>query len=210
MRHIEVRRGAERIDYHGVDIRFREGLYRRDDWSSLQLGDLTEGLPCLESDQFDVVICEQVLEHVAELDVAIAALARVLRPGGLLIVGVPIFPPGVDQVRKHLVPVWDRMAGVQKKRGHVQAFTKRTFVRALCRHADVEVRAVRGFRIVSGGMLRGLENYRWWWRLSRAAGALVPSLAIEIQVLAVKRGGAGPEGLESVAWEGALVGAGAD
>ena len=39
--------------------------------------------------QFDVVVCWTVLEHLANPRAALANIARTLRPGGLLIVGVP-------------------------------------------------------------------------------------------------------------------------
>lgn len=45
----------------------------------------------LDSDWADVVLCLEVFEHLpeAETDAALVTIARVLRPGGLLIVGVP-------------------------------------------------------------------------------------------------------------------------
>lgn len=50
--------------------------------------DLTDtGLP---SGTFDMVICSHVLEHIERDDLAIAEMARVLRPGGRLVVMVPV------------------------------------------------------------------------------------------------------------------------
>ena len=46
--------------------------------------------------------------------------------------------------------------------------------------------AVRGFRIISGGLLRPLENYRWWWRFNRRLGELLPAACIEAQIIARK------------------------
>lgn len=45
----------------------------------------------LDSDWADAVLCLEVFEHLpeAETDAALLTIARVLRPGGLLIVGVP-------------------------------------------------------------------------------------------------------------------------
>jgi len=40
-------------------------------------------------DRFDVVLCNHVIEHVPDATRALAELSRVLRPGGLLILGVP-------------------------------------------------------------------------------------------------------------------------
>jgi len=40
-------------------------------------------------DEFDAVLCTQVLEHVADLDQIIGEIAKCLKPGGTLIVAVP-------------------------------------------------------------------------------------------------------------------------
>ena len=187
MRYIERQPGAERIEFHGIDLKLQPTIYNPSKWASLQDGDLLEGFPQLESHRFDVVICEQVLEHLPRVDTAIATLCRVLKPGGTLIVGVPIFPPGVHLIRRHAVPVWDRIVGTKKVRGHLQAFSLGSFTKALKRNGDITVRSARGFRILSGGILRPLENRRWWWQLGRFTGRLAPSLCTEIQVVAEKR-----------------------
>ncbi len=54
----------------GLDIRYDVGV--------------GEALP-YDDDAFDVVVCVDVLEHVADLDRVIAEVARVLRPGGVFV-----------------------------------------------------------------------------------------------------------------------------
>ena len=46
--------------------------------------------------QFDVVLCNHVLEHVASDFKAMSELSRVLKPGGWAILQVPFFPPVPD------------------------------------------------------------------------------------------------------------------
>jgi len=188
MRYIEVHPGSEHIQFHGVDL-FPRGMHRiyKPDLWRLHRADLELGLHNVESNAYDVVVCEQVLEHLHDCDTAVAELVRVLRPGGLLVVGVPIFAFGAHLVRKHLVPRLDRWLGVKKIRGHVQAFSKRTFVKLLEATGELEVEGVRGFRFISGGPLRPLEYCRWWWQLNRRLGAIFPSLCVEMQVLARKK-----------------------
>lgn len=187
MRYIEQQTGAERVEFHGVDVRLEPTLYRPSKWASVQQGNLLEGLPSLPDNQFDVVLCEQVLEHLPTVDVALSTLTRVLKPGGTLIVGVPIFLSGLHLVRKHLVPRWDRLVGTKKIRGHLQAFSRQSFLAELRQHCNVELQEVRGFRVISGGPFRPLENCRWWWRFGREVGRLAPGICTEIQVVAVKR-----------------------
>lgn len=187
MRHIETHDELGTVEYHGVDLKVHPALYNPPRWTRLYEADLLQGLPFLQSNQFDVVICEQVLEHLTEVRTPLVELHRVLRPGGLLILGVPIFSPGLDQIRKHLVPVVDRLVGRRKPRGHVQAFSRGSFLRTIRRACgDVEFLETRGFRILSGGLLRPLENARWWWQLNCWLGRTVPGLCTELQVLATK------------------------
>lgn len=188
MRYIEPHPGSEHVSYHGADLfpRGMERVYKQQQWK-LNRVDLEQGLTGIASNRYDVVVCEQVLEHLQNCELAMSELVRVLRPGGLLVVGVPIFPLGAHLVRRHVVPHLDRWLGVKKVRGHVQAFSKRSFLQMLGNAGDLEVEQVRGFRFVSGGPLRPLEYCRWWWQVNRRLGRLAPSLCTEIQVLARKR-----------------------
>ena len=150
------------------------------------VGDLMDGYPQIESGTYDVVLCEQVLEHLPRLDVAIATLERVLRPGGRLIVGVPIFLPPLAYLRRHLVPRMDEMFRPDLVRGHVQAFSAASFLAAMGAHSRLRLLEIRGFRIISGGLLKPLENHRWWWRFNRRLGKLIPAACIEIQAIMEK------------------------
>jgi SAM-dependent methyltransferase len=50
-----------------------------------------------EADEFDVILCLNVLEHVFDFRPAFANLHRALRPGGTLVVFVPVFYPLHDE-----------------------------------------------------------------------------------------------------------------
>ncbi|WP_254513747.1 class I SAM-dependent methyltransferase [Anatilimnocola floriformis] len=188
-RYCEIHPGNEHLSYHGVDIfpKGKEFVYKSADWKLHHI-DLSTGLPELKTAAYDIVVCEQVLEHLHDPQLALREIERVLKPGGRMVVGVPIFLEGLHLIRKHLVPVYDRVVKTPP-RGHVQAWSKRTFmrmVRQTCPHIKVET--TRGFRILSGGVLRPLEYQRWWWQLNRRVGAMVPGLCTEIQMIAQKPG----------------------
>jgi len=72
---------------------------------------------------------------------------------------------------------------------HQQAFSLASFRRLLRRYPQLEPVTERGFRIVSGGLLRPLDNYRWWWQLNRRLGARLPALCIEAQLILRKSPG---------------------
>jgi len=192
-RYIEAHAGWQYIDFCAVDIfpRGKEFVYKHDKWK-LHNFNLLEGMPSLPSDFFDVVICEQVLEHLTDVQPAIRDMVRVLKPDGLLVVGVPIFPQGIHLLRKHVVPITDRLFRVKKIRRHVQAWSLRSFLRDFQRVANVSIQQRRGFRIVSGGVLRPLEFTRWWWKLNLGVGSIVPGLCTEVQILCRKPGSNAP------------------
>jgi SAM-dependent methyltransferase len=186
-RYLEAYPGLPAIRFFGVD-RFSHGqdyVYKHEEWTLYQ-ADLEQGLAFLASAGYDVVICEQVLEHLHDSQTLIAELERVLAPGGLLIVGVPVFWPGLELLRRGLLPLFDALTRRKKPRAHAQSFSKSSFLRLFGSVARLPVLEVRGFRFFSGSLLRWLEHFRWWWRLNRFLGRLLPALCTEIQVLAKK------------------------
>lgn len=69
-----VNRGSVRADEHGVRLDLRTGN--------------AESLPFAHS-SFDLVVLDNVLEHVADRDRTLAEIHRVLKPGGLLYLVTP-------------------------------------------------------------------------------------------------------------------------
>jgi 2-polyprenyl-3-methyl-5-hydroxy-6-metoxy-1,4-benzoquinol methylase len=180
-RHLEPRPHCAAIEISATDIEI-ETIYRRERYASIVVDDLMAGNPNTPSNAFDVVVCEQVLEHLPRVDLAIAALERVAKPGGRVCVGVPIFLPPLAALRHAWVQaslVWRP----EKKWSHIQTFSQRSFLRQIARHSNLELVETRGFRVISGGPLRPLEHHRWWWRLNRLVGALAPWACIEIQAI---------------------------
>ncbi len=185
LRYLESRPTFSHLVISATDVSRFTG-YKSELYHQKFVGDLREGYPEIPSDAYDVVVCEQVLEHLDTLDTAIATLERVLKPGGRLIVGVPIFIPPLHLLRKHAVPRLDRLAGRRQGRGHLQAFSLASFVREMRRCSSLILLETRGFRVISGGVLQPLEHFRWWWRLNRAIGEWVPALCIEMQAVMEK------------------------
>jgi SAM-dependent methyltransferase len=61
----------------------------------LRVGDLTA--LDIADDQFDLIVCFEVIEHFEDPDIVLDELARVLAPGGALLVSSPnrgVYPPG--------------------------------------------------------------------------------------------------------------------
>ena len=66
-----------------------DALAKNDYIDEAIVGDVETHL--LPAEKFDVVLCWTVLEHVADPGRAVSNMAAALRPGGLLVVGVPNF-----------------------------------------------------------------------------------------------------------------------
>ena len=186
-----IKNDTSLIRYSGIDLpnKDRNRIHGHNDWIIYPL-DLNEGLEKhleVPEKYFDIVICEQVLEHLLYPQKTLRDIYRLLKPGGTLILGVPSFVPPLHLARKHIVPVLDRIFKVKKIRGHIQAWCKHSFIKDIKTNCPgVQIERVRGFRIISGGILAFLENYRWYWQLNRFIGRIVPSLCIEIQVVCTK------------------------
>lgn len=183
LRYVEPLGVADRVQWFGVDLdpRLPERLHRRAAWRAA-LADVSRGLPFRDA-AFDVVLCEQVMEHLDEPAALVGEIARVLRPGGLLVAGVPTFPPVVAGVRDLAAKLVSR-DDAKHGHGHVRTFTAPSFRRLLTARGGFEVLSVRGFRSASGGVLSPLEDLRWWWRVNRAVFGALPWFAAEVQVVA--------------------------
>jgi 2-polyprenyl-3-methyl-5-hydroxy-6-metoxy-1,4-benzoquinol methylase len=189
LRHLEHRPHFSSIRLSGTDISTYD-LYRKDLYQEVFVSDLMAGQVEVPSNAYDVVVCEQVLEHLERLDLAIASLERVLKPGGRLIVGVPIFVSLLAFLRRTYVAA-TLIVDPAKKWSHIQSFSLRTFRRIMKQHSTLRYVKVRGFRIASEGLLMPLENYRWWWKLNRRIGEAIPFACIEVQAIFSKNPGGG-------------------
>lgn len=57
------------------------------------------GVPELEGDCFDVVICSDVLEHLVDVFAAFREMTRILKPGGRLVLNTPNFAKVKNRIR---------------------------------------------------------------------------------------------------------------
>lgn len=185
-RHLEPRPHFDRIRLFGTDVRTHADS-RTHHYSKIFMSDLMSGQPEVPTEGFDVVVCEQVLEHLERLDLAIGALERALKPNGHLIVGVPIFIGPLAYLRRQYVRL-SQILAPERHWSHVQSFSLASFLATMRNYSSLEFVGARGFRIVSEGLVAPLENYRWWWRLNRSVGAIVPWACTEIQAIFVKGG----------------------
>jgi SAM-dependent methyltransferase len=122
------------------------------EYASLMYPDFDIGAPVEERGRFDVVICEQVLEHVPNPWTAAANLRELAAPGGHVIVSSPFL------IRIHELPAYDMR--------DYWRFTPRG-LRTLLEAAGLEVPVMSswGNRDCIVGNFDGWPAYRWWHSL---------------------------------------------
>jgi len=95
---------------------------------------------------FDRVIASEVLEHIPHDELAMAELARVLRPGGTIAVTVPRFGP--ELLNWALSDEYHNVPG-----GHVRIYRRRILEQRL---------AAAGLRVSGHHYAHGLHSPYWW------------------------------------------------
>lgn len=106
---------AAGMTYIGLDTQSQEGVDT--DYLCAIDGVLPDAL--LAENGFDLVVCTEVLEHVADWPAAWANLTRLLAPGGALIFSAPFFYPLHEEPfdffrpTKHAVKHWAERAGLE-------------------------------------------------------------------------------------------------
>jgi SAM-dependent methyltransferase len=136
------------------------------EYTSLMYPDFDICAPVAEPGRFDVVICEQVLEHVPDPFQAAGNLRELCAPGGRVIVSTPFL------IRIHELPMFDMR--------DYWRFTPRG-LRTLLERSGLEVDEVAswGNRDCVTGNLDRWPAYRWWHSLRNE-----PDLPVQVWAFA--------------------------
>ncbi len=90
----------DRFELQGIDIDplRKDDVYGGNPWHVMQ-GDAEQPLAFADA-SLDVVVCEQLLEHLNAPHSLISEVHRVLKPDGLFVCGVPTFVEPVARLRR--------------------------------------------------------------------------------------------------------------
>lgn len=130
------------------------------------------------ADTFDVAVASHVLEHLYHPQRAMRRIWRVLKPGGLMIVGLPMHPRWLSalcNLKHRFFP--------EPKGGH-QWFFARHSLEAF--FEGYNVLDVRGFRILSARRRANWENSHRFYRFNTWVGRRFPYLTPEVNVVVQK------------------------
>jgi SAM-dependent methyltransferase len=158
------------IDPDRVNVCKQLGYDRIIDDHDLEKGPLPMG-----ASSYDAVIASHVLEHLEDARAAIEDWMRVLRPGGLLIVGVPMHLPLVATLARARF----HRRGRKRDRAHCHFFSMHSLKELL---GPYPVSAIRGFRLISARKWLRLEDQRWFYLVNRRIWCRFPALAAEVNV----------------------------
>jgi SAM-dependent methyltransferase len=147
-------------------------------YDELHSCDFDEPLP-VESGRADIAVCSHVLEHVPRPQFTMGELSRILKPGGLILIGVPVAPRVVAHVREWQFAK-EFASGKRKKGQHMHSFWPKR-IRGIGENCGLRVEFVSGTYLLRHKGLF-LEDHRFWIRINQVWGALFPSLAQELCV----------------------------
>ncbi|MFL5900496.1 MAG: class I SAM-dependent methyltransferase [Solirubrobacterales bacterium] len=120
--------------------------------------DVLPGSPALDrrSGSIEFALCQNVLEHIADHDAAVEAIARSLKPGGRIGVLVPAHPALFGRLDQGY--------------GHKRRYT-RDSLRAVLEGAGLGIEEMRSFNLL------GVPG---WWAKNRFGGAGVDSRSLRV------------------------------
>jgi SAM-dependent methyltransferase len=99
----------------------------------------------LPSDRFDCIICTHVLHIISEIDKAVSELHRILKPGGVLLVGVPhvsMCDPGFHELWRFTA---EGLALVLRKAFGASSLTVRAYGNSLTAAGEIRGLAAHEF-----------------------------------------------------------------
>ena len=160
----------------GLDWNLSRPSLERAGYDHLHSADFDKPLP-LPDNSADVVVSLHVFEHLPRPEFTISEIQRILKPGGIFLMGTPVVP-------KFAAPIGEKRYQNELARGkrwagkHINKFYPQRAKR-LIEEAGMELDWLTGsyFLRTSG---HGLENFRAWIRLNQAWGAAFPSLGQEM------------------------------
>lgn len=150
----------EKIEWHGAEVWKERAEFCRHIGYSIVDTDLDKHKLPYPDNSFDIVIASHVLEHVAQPDVILREMDRVLKKGGAMLVATPTKPPVIAALDR-----WQHHIRHRKTGETQQAFTYRSLERMILKalsYPKESVVEVRGFRLLSSRKKLPLENWKWF------------------------------------------------
>ena len=138
--------------------------------------DFDEGLTLPDSTA-DIAICSHVLEHLPRPEFTMQEIRRILKPGGLLLVGVPTAPKFVAKMREKQF-ARELASGTRVHGQHIHVFWEDR-LRELAEKTGFAVEYATGTALIRKKGSK-LEDYAAWIRFNQLGAALFHGLGQEL------------------------------
>lgn len=153
--------------WDAVDVRLQTDTLKNVGYDKLVSLDLEhDPLPQELEGRYDVIILLHVLEHLHDPEPALQRLLAALKPGGIVIGGMPVLPDALVGWREKA------LRKRASRHGHVSAFSPQR-IRDWAQRFGLRTELCSGAFFLRSKML-WLENHEWWTRFNLYFGALFP------------------------------------
>lgn len=158
-------------DLHGIDIAETAAQAVRSLGFDAIACDASKSIP-FQDDQFDVVLCGEVIEHVVDTDNLLREIHRTLRPSGKLILTTPnlayaanriLLALGIQPIftetslSKNLGRRFKFLGQGGPTQGHLKIFTRLALCELL-RETSFRVVSVSGYNVIADGLLGAVDR----------------------------------------------------
>lgn len=175
---------TKKLDWYGVEVWKERAEFCRHVGYTIAEKTLETGQLSYASETFDVILASHVLEHLPNPKAIIAEMGRVLKKGGILLIGTPTKPPIIAD----LDSLYHRLS--KRKTGDTQqAFTHHSLEKLILQAMNLPKENIidkRGFRIISGRKKLPLENWKWFYDLSIWLGRYLLLFVPEVNIICRK------------------------
>ena len=135
-----------------------------------------------EDDSFDIILCNHVLEHIPDMEKALAEIKRILKPGGKAILNVPNEGCLMAQIRNNIL-----QRKILKTTDHVHFLTKSSFGKFI-RNAGLNIERFerRGFFIPYLPLHSYIRIQKWGEHLENMLARIFPSQGTDLVAITTK------------------------
>jgi SAM-dependent methyltransferase len=175
---------APDLDWHGIEQSAKRR--RLCAWLGYTMVDVDiarERFPYPDA-SFDLVAASHVLEHLVDRDHCLREIDRVLKPGGLVFIAVPVKVPPLDAVLNAYYALKTRALAAETAHAF-SAWSLRSWVKEVLGDR-YKVRDLRGLRLISARRRANWEESETFYRFNTWWGRRFPALTPEVNLILQK------------------------
>lgn len=176
-----------RLEWHGIDVSERSAEICASLGYAMRIHDIEKAPLPFDDETFDFVAGLHVLEHLNRPEKVVQEMGRVIKSGGILLLGVPTKPPVIAE---SIGAYYSMRQALRPKYGQTcNSYSASSFLRMLERSLGSQFRILdyRGFRLLSARKSLPLENNKLFHDINTWIGRRIPNITPEINVILEKR-----------------------